>query len=99
MKKKILKLIVSALFTVITLASCVTINSGAALASSAPIGSKVGETNSAIICGIISLNGAGNNIKKAAEKAAIKNVTQVEYVDKLVFGGFLINHKTRVYGE
>lgn len=99
MKKNFLKLTVSALFSVIALASCATINSGAALASNTPIGSKVGETKSTIICGVISLNAGGNNIQKAAEKASIKNVTQVEYIDQLVFGGVLINHTTRVYGE
>ena len=72
---------------------------GAALADKGPIGQRIGESNSTIIMGIISLNAKDNNLQKAAENGGIKNVTQVEYIDDLILGGMLIKHTTRVYGE
>lgn len=89
----------SAALAVLTLGSCATINSGAALASKAPIGQKVGEAKSSIILGIWSSKGQQNDIKQAAANGGIKNVSQVEYIDKSVLGGLYIEHTTRVYGE
>lgn len=99
MKKKFLTLAASAALAVLTLGSCATINSGAALAEKAPIGPKMGEATSNIILGLWSSQGEQNNIKQAAENGGIKKVTQVEYIDQSVFFGLFIKHTTRVYGE
>ena len=99
MKKQFMKLAASAAIAVVTLGSCATINSGAALAEKAPIGSKVGEAQSTYFLGLWSSKGEQNNIKQAAENGGIKKVTQVEYVDQAIFFGLLIKHTTRVYGE
>ena len=99
MKKQFLTLAASAALAVLTLGSCATINSGAALAEKAPIGSKVGEAQSMYFLGLWSSKGEQNNIKQAAENGGIKKVTQVEYVDQSVFFGLFIKHTTRVYGE
>ena len=99
MKKKFLTLAASAALAVLTLGSCATINSGAALAEKAPIGPKMGEATSNIILGLFSSKGEQNNIKQAAENGGIKKVTQVEYIDQSVFFGLFIKHTTRVYGE
>ncbi len=99
MKKKLMIFAASAALAVLTLSSCATINSGAALAEKAPIGPKVGEAQSAIFLGLWSSQGEQNNIKKAAENGGIKKVTQVEYIDQSVLFGLYIKHTTRVYGE
>jgi hypothetical protein len=99
MKNQFLTLAASAAFAVLTLGSCATINSGAALAEKAPVGQKVGEAKSNIILGIWSSKGQQNNIKEAAANGGITKVTQVEYIDKSVLLGLFIEHTTRVYGE
>lgn len=98
MKKQILTLAAVAAFA-LTMGSCITINSGAALTEKTAIGPKVGEASSNIILGLWSSKGDQNNIKKAAENGGIKKVSQVEYVDKSIFFGLVIKHTTRVYGE
>ncbi|WP_027449598.1 TRL domain-containing protein [Xylanibacter brevis] len=97
MKKNVLKMAVSALFAT-TLTSCVTINSGASI-SNDTIGSKVGEAKSSIILGLWSSKGEQNDIKKAAQNGGITKIHQVEYVDKSILLGLVINHTTKVYGE
>lgn len=97
--KKVLTFAASAAFAALTLSSCATINSGAAIAEKGPIGPKVGESTSSYILGLWSSKGQENNIKKAAENGGIKKVTQVEYIDQSVFMGLFIKHTTRVYGE
>jgi hypothetical protein len=97
--KKVLTFAASAVFAVLTLGSCATINSGAAIAEKGPIGSKVGEATSSYFLGLWSSKGQENNIKKAAENGGIKKVTQVEYIDQAIFMGLFIKHTTRVYGE
>jgi ABC-type sugar transport system substrate-binding protein len=99
MKKKMMALAASAALAVLTLGSCATINSGAALAEKAPIGPKVGEAQSTYFLGLWSSQGEQNNIKKAAENGGISKVSQVEYIDQSIFLGLLIKHTTRVYGE
>ena len=89
----------AAAFAVLTLGSCATINSGAALAEKAPVGQKVGEAKSTYFLGLWSSQGEQNNIKQAAENGGIKKVTQVEYIDQCVCFGLFIKHTTRVYGE
>ena len=97
--KKVLTFAASAVFAVLTLSSCATINSGAAIAEKGPIGPKVGEATSSYFLGLWSSKGQENNIKKAAENGGIKKVTQVEYIDQAIFLGLFIKHTTRVYGE
>ena len=99
MKKTFLTLAASAAFAVLTLGSCATINSGAALAEKASVGPKMGEAQSTYFLGLWSSQGEQNNIKQAAENGGIKKVTQVEYVDQVVLFGLFIKHTTRVYGE
>ena len=99
MKKKFLTLAASAALAVLTLGSCATINSGAAIAEKGPIGQKVGEAKSGIFLGIWSSKGEQNNIKEAAKNGGITKVSQVEYVDKSILFGLYIEHTTRVYGE
>jgi len=99
MKKQIMTLAASAAVVVASLSSCATINSGAAISSNTPIGQKVGEASSNIILGIFSTKGEQNNIKQAAQNGGISKVSQVEYIDKSIFGGLIIKHTTRVYGE
>ncbi len=86
-------------FALFSLSSCITINSGAALAEKSVIGPKMGEAKSTIILGLWSSKGEENNIQQAAKNGGIKQVTQVEYVDKSILLGIVINHTTRVYGE
>ncbi len=86
-------------FALFSLSSCITINSGAALAEKSVIGPKMGEAKSTIILGLWSSKGEENNIQQAAKNGGIKQVTQVEYVDKSIFLGIVIRHTTRVYGE
>lgn len=99
MKKNFASFAAAAFIATLSLTSCATINSGAALGEKAPIGQKVGEAQSTYILGIISSNGQQNNIKKAAENGGISKVSQVEYIDQSVFGGLFVKHTTRVYGE
>lgn len=99
MKKQIMTLAASAAVVVASLSSCATINSGAAISSNTPIGQKVGEASSSIILGIFSTKGEQNNIKQAAQNGGISKVSQVEYIDKSIFGGLIVKHTTRVYGE
>ena len=99
MKKHFLTLVTSAALAVLTMTSCATINSGAALAEKAPIGQKVGEAQSTYFLGLWSSKGEQNNIKQAAENGGIKKVAQVEYIDQSIFFGLFIKHTTRVYGE
>ena len=99
MKKNFASFAAAAFIAALSLTSCATINSGAALGEKAPIGQKVGEAQSTYILGIISSNGQQNNIKKAAENGGISKVSQVEYIDQSVCGGLFIKHTTRVYGE
>ena len=99
MKKSIMILAASAILSASMLTSCATINSGAALAEKAPIGQKVGETQSTYFLGLWSSNGQQNNIQQAAKNGGITKVTQVEYVDQAVLFGLFIKHTTRVYGE
>ncbi len=86
-------------FALFSLSSCITINSGAALSEKSVIGPKMGEAKSTIILGLWSSKGEENNIQQAAKNGGIKQVTQVEYVDKSIFLGIVIKHTTRVYGE
>ena len=88
-----------AVLSVGLLTSCATINSGASLAEKAPIGLKMGEAKSTLFLGLWTSKGEENNIRKAAENGGIKKVTQVEYVNTSYFGGVIITHVTRVYGE
>ncbi len=99
MKKQIATLAASAALAVLTLSSCVTVSSGAALTEKGPIGQKVGEAQSSYILGLWSSKGEQNNIKQAAENGGIKKVMQVEYVDQSILGGLFIKRTTRVYGE
>ena len=99
MKKNMTSLAAVVAFTVSMLTSCMTINSGAALADKAPVGPKMGEAKSSYILGLWSSKGEENNIKKAAENGGITKVTQVEYIDKSFFLGLYVKHTTRVYGE
>lgn len=99
MKKQIITLAASAALAVLTLSSCATINSGAALGDKAPIGQKIGEAKSTYFLGLWSSKGKDNNIKQAAANGGIKNVTQVEYIDKSILFGLVIKHTTRVYGD
>ncbi len=99
MKKKIIMLAFPALLAMFSLNSCVTINSGAALAEKAPVGPKRGDAKSTIILGLWSSKGRSNNISVAAKNGGITKVTQVEYIDQSVFFGLVIKHTTRVYGE
>lgn len=79
------------------MASCITLNSGAAISSNSPVGPKMGEANTSIILGIISVG--DNNLQRAAENGGIRKVSHVEYADKVILGGVYIKHTTRVWGE
>lgn len=89
----------TAAIAVLSLSSCITLNSGAALADKAPVGPKMGEAKSSIILGLWSSKGEQNNIQEAARNGGITKVNQVEYIDKSVLCGLYIQHTTRVYGE
>ena len=97
--KKVFSFIVVVTIVLTSLCSCITINSGAAISSNTPIGSKVGEATSTIILCTWSSKGKANNLKKAAENGNIQNVKQVEYIDKSIFFGIVHKHTTRVYGD
>ncbi|MCR4810411.1 MAG: TRL-like family protein [Prevotella sp.] len=99
MKKQFMTLAAAATLAILTLGSCATINSGAALAEKGPVGPKVGEAQSTYFLGLWSSKGEQNNIKQAAENGGINKVTQVEYIDQSILMGLFIKHTTRVYGE
>ena len=99
MKKNVITFAASAALAMLMLSSCATINSGAALTATGPLGQKVGEAQRSDVLGLWSSKGEQNNIKQAAENGGIKKVTQVEYIDQSVFFGLFIKHTTRVYGE
>ena len=99
MKKNLLSIAAVAAFVVATMSSCATINSGAAISSNTPVGSKIGEANSHIILGLWSSKGEQNNLQQAAANGGIKNVKQVEYINKSYFFGIVIKRPTRVYGD
>ena len=69
MKKNIMALAATAAIAVLSLGSCATINSGAALGDKAPIGKKLGEAKSTIYLGLWSSQGEQNTIKQAAAKS------------------------------
>jgi hypothetical protein len=98
MKKNLMKLAAVAI-AALTMASCATINSGAAISTNAPIGSKMGEAQSTIILGLWSSQGEQNNIKQAAANGGITKISHVEYIDQSIIGGIVIKHTTRVFGE
>lgn len=79
--------------------SCMTINSGAAISSNSPIGTKMGEAKSTVILGLWSSKGDSNNLQQAAKNGGIKKVSHVEYIDKSYLLGLWTKHTTRVYGE
>ena len=97
--KKMISFAASAALVASMMCSCATINSGAAIAEKGPVGPKVGEAQSTYILGLWSSQGEQNNIQKAAENGGIKKISQVEYIDKSIFLGLVIQHTTRVYGE
>ena len=97
--KKVIRLAAIAVATIVTMASCVTLNSGAAISSNSNIGPKMGEANSGIVLGIISVGGNENTLQRAAENGNIRKVSHVEYADKIILGGLYIKHTTRVWGE
>ncbi|MBR1516831.1 MAG: hypothetical protein IJ620_01620 [Bacteroidales bacterium] len=99
MKKQIIRLAAIAVLAVATLASCISLNNGAAISSNSPIGPKMGEANSGIILGLFSHNGKENNIQRAAENGGIRKVSHVEYLNTVYWGGIYIKHTTRVWGE
>ena len=99
MKKQFVKLAAVAAFAVFSLSSCMTINSGAAIAEKGPVGQKVGEAESTYFLGLWSSQGEQHNLKQAAENGGIKKVSQVEYIDRSILLGLFIKHTTRVYGE
>lgn len=89
----------TAAVVVATFCSCATINSGAAISSNTPVGTKIGEANSHLILGLWTSKGEKNNLKQAAANGGITNVKQVEYIDKSYLFGIVIKHTTRVYGD
>lgn len=80
------------------LGSCITISSPVA-ATSNPVGTKCGEANSLIICGLWSVNGDTNGIDKAAKKAGITKISHVDSYAKCYPFGIVIKQTTKVYGE
>ena len=80
------------------LGSCITISSPVA-ATSNPVGTKCGEANSLIICGLLSVNGDTNGIDKAAKKAGITKISHVDSYAKCYPFGIVIKQTTKVYGE
>jgi hypothetical protein len=97
--KKMLSMAAAAFLTASLFVSCATINSGAAISSQAPIGSKVGEAKSTIYLGLWSSQGENNDLQKAAKNGGITKISHVEYIDKSIFLGLVIEHITRVYGD
>lgn len=97
--KKRLSFLSMAAIALISLSSCCTINYSASLANDGAIGQKVGEAKSMIYLGFIGSGGKNATIKDAAANGNIKKVKQVEYSDKSMLLGLIVEHTTRVYGE
>ena len=97
--KKMMTLAASAAFAICFMSSCATINSGAAIGEKGAIGQKVGEAKSNVYLGLWSSQGQNNTIKAAAKNGGITKVAQVEYINKSILGGLIIEQTTRVYGE
>ena len=88
----------AAVMVAATLTGCATFNSGASI-TNGPVGPKMGEAKSTIFLGLWSSKGEQNDLKQAAKNGGITKINQVEYVDKSIFLGLVIEHTTRVYGE
>ena len=98
--KKIMTFAAAAAFAVCFMSSCATVNSGAAIGEKGAIGQKLGEAKSTYyLWGLWSSQGEKNNLQEAAKNGGISKVAQVEYIDKSIFFGLIIQHTTRVYGE
>ena len=92
----------------LTLASCSTVTSGSGIgaiytgvtegqiATSNPVGSKVGESHSIGVLGLVSVGDA--SIQQAANQAGIKKISHVD-VKKTSVLGIFASYKTLVYGE
>ena len=98
-KKQIARAAVILTIAATSLSSCITLSKGAAISSNQPIGQKMGEAKSTIFLFSWSSKGEQNNLRQAAENGGIKNITHVEYINKSIFGGFVIERTTRVYGD
>ncbi len=97
MKKTCLKAF-TLLFTATILASCCTISQPIA-ATSNPVGTKCGKTESKIYLYMFGKNGKNVGIQQCAKKAGISKISHVDsYVKNSLFG--LIQTRTvKVYGE
>lgn len=89
-------------------ASCSTITTGSgvgaiytgvsegAIATSNEVGTKVGESSSIGVLGLVNVGDA--SIQKAAKEAGIKKISHVD-VKKMSVLGLFASYKTIVYGE
>lgn len=92
----------------LTCASCSTITTGAgigslytgvsegSIATSNEVGTKVGESSSIGVLGLVCVGDA--SIQKAAKEAGIKKISHVD-VKKMCVLGLFASYKTIVYGE
>ncbi len=92
----------------LTCASCSTITTGAgigslytgvsegSIATSNEVGTKVGESSSIGVLGLVCVGDA--SIQKAAKEAGIKKISHVD-VKKMSVLGLFASYKTIVYGE
>lgn len=103
------KLVMSAAAVVaLTLASCSTITTGSGIgmlytgvtegqiATSNEVGTKVGESSTIGVLGLVSIGDA--SIQKAAKQAGISKISHVD-VKKTSVLGLFASYKTIVYGE
>lgn len=103
------KLVMSAAAVVaLTLASCSTITTGSGIgmlytgvtegqiATSNEVGTKVGESSTIGVLGLVSVGDA--SIQKAAKQAGISKISHVD-VKKTSVLGLFASYKTIVYGE
>jgi hypothetical protein len=97
MKKFIVKAS-ALLFAGFMMASCCTISYPVA-ATSNPVGSKCGETNSYVYLGVFGSKGKKAGIQQSAEKAGITSISHVDSYVKNIFFGIVQKRTIKVYGE
>lgn len=95
---KNIKKIFAAALCCLTFASCAIIPAGVE-ATSNPVGSKCGETESYVILGVFSKNGEQNNVQEAAKNGGITKISHVDQTVTNYVGGIVQKINIKVYGE
>jgi hypothetical protein len=86
----------TAVIVAIVMVGCVTVNRPF-LATSNPVGSKVGQATGTVYLGI--WGNAQIGIQQAAKSAGITKISTVDVETEAVLGALIVNYKVTVTGE